>query len=134
MANVKWFKNAVIYHIFIDRFAGYKQKDWNKPVFLGGNIKGIIEKLSYLQDLGVNTLWISPFYKTSAYHDYHITDFFKVDSHFGTLSYIKKLIKEVHKVNMHIVADFVPNHCSYKHPYFLDAQENKNSKYFNWFY
>jgi len=129
-----WFKEAIIYQIFIDRFAGCKSNQWNKPIFLGGNIKGIVEKLHYLQELGINTLWISPFYKTSAYHGYHVTDFFKVDKHFGTLNDIKKLVKEVRKRGMHIIADFVPNHCSSKHPYFVEAQKNKNSKYFNWFY
>jgi glycosidase len=72
--NDKWIKNAVIYQILIDRYAGYdKKKDWMKPQFIGGNIRGIIDKLPYLKNLGVNTLWLSPFYKTSAYHGYHIT-------------------------------------------------------------
>jgi len=80
MNNTKWFKNRVIYHILIDRFAGFKSnKDWNKPIFLGGNIKGINEKLQYLNELGVNTIWISPFYKTNTYHGYHITDFFQLN-------------------------------------------------------
>ena len=73
----EWFRNAVIYQILIDRFAGYKSGGWDKPEFLGGNIRGIIEKLDYIKDLGVNTIWISPFNQTSAYHGYHITDFYK---------------------------------------------------------
>ena len=84
MGGTDWFKNAIIYHILIDRFAGFTSTDnWDKPMFLGGNIKGIIKKLPYLKDLGIDTIWISPFYKTSAYHGYHITDFYQVDSHFG---------------------------------------------------
>ena len=63
MLGVDWFRNAIIYHILIDRFAGFEStKDWHKPDFLGGNIRGIIEKLPYLKQLGVNTLWISPFF------------------------------------------------------------------------
>lgn len=135
MGGVDWFKNAVIYQILIDRFAGFKSiKNWGKPEFLGGNIKGIIEKLPYLHNLGVNTIWISPFYKTSEYHGYHITDFYQVDPHFGTTKDIKKLIEIVHKHNMRIIADFVPNHCSNQHPYFREVQQNKNSEYKNWFY
>ncbi len=134
MSNVNWFKEAIIYQIFIDRFAGFNKNNWEKPEFIGGNLKGIIKKLPYLKELGVNTLWISPFYKTSAYHGYHITDYFKIDPHFGSLQDLKNLIKKVHKNNMHIIADFVPNHCSYKHPYFLEAQKNKKSKYFHWFF
>ena len=135
MDGIEWFKNAIIYHIFIDRFAGFTStKNWNKPEFLGGNIKGIIKKIPYLKDLGITTIWISPFYKTSAYHGYHITDFFSVDSHFGTENDIKDLIKITHDQNMHIIADFVPNHCSREHPFFKDAQSNRDSKYYDWFY
>ncbi|UCF49991.1 MAG: hypothetical protein JSU91_00490 [Thermoplasmatales archaeon] len=135
MSNADWFKDTVIYHILIDRFAGFKSiENWERPEFLGGNIKGIIEKLSYLEGLGIKTIWISPFYKTSEYHGYHVTDFFEVDQHFGTTNDIKELIEKVHKKDMKIIADFVPNHCSKNHPYFLEAQRKKNSEYRNWFY
>lgn len=133
LMSTEWFKNAIIYHILIDRFAGYKSGKWNKPEFLGGNIRGIIEKLDYIKGLGVNTIWISPFNKTNAYHGYHITDFFKVDPHFGNEEDLKELIDEVHNIDMRIIADFVPNHCSHKHPYFLNAQNNKKSIYKEWF-
>lgn len=135
MTGVEWFKNAVIYHVLIDRFAGLSSLAYcEKPVFLGGTIKGITEKIPYLKKLGVNTLWVSPFYKTSAYHGYHITDFFEVDPHFGSTADLQKLIKEVHKHEMYIIADFVPNHCSKLHPFFKDAQQQKNSIYREWFY
>lgn len=135
MLRFFWFKNAIIYHIIIDRFAGFDSTDnWEKPIFLGGNIRGIIKKLPYLNDLGITALWISPFYKTSAYHGYHITDFYQVDSRFGTLEDIKDIINVVHEHDMHIIADFVPNHCSRKHPFFKDAQTEKSSPYYDWFY
>ena len=134
MDDVEWFRNSVIYQIFIDRFAGFQSTEhWEQPVFIGGNLKGIIDKLPYLMDLGVNTLWISPFYQTSAYHGYHITDFYKVDPHFGTIEDVKELINAVHQNQMHILADFVPNHCSSNHPFFKDAQKNENSQYKDWF-
>ena len=134
LMSTEWFKNAVIYQILIDRFAGYKSGKWYESVFLGGNIRGIIEKLDYIEALGVNTIWISPFYETNEYHGYHITDFFKVDRHFGSENDLKELVHKVHKADMKIIADFVPNHCFYKHPYFLDAQNNKDSVYKEWFY
>ena len=135
MNGVDWIKNSVIYHIFIDRFAGFHStENWDQPVFLGGTIRGIINKLPYLSDLGVTTLWISPFYKTSAYHGYHITDFYQVDPHFGTVEDIKDLIQASHEQNLHIIADFVPNHCSKEHPFFKEAQNDKNSPYKEWFY
>ncbi len=129
MSNLDWMKQGAIYHIFIDRFAGFHDtKNWDSPVFLGGTIKGIIDKLPYLRDLGITTLWISPFYTTSAYHGYHITDFYQVDPHFGTQDDIKELIRESHDSNLHIIADFVPNHCSKEHPFFKEAQHDKNSQ------
>jgi len=135
MVGTEWFTDAIVYHILIDRFAGFPSKNnWEKPLFLGGTLKGIISKLPYLQNLGVTTLWISPFYKTSAYHGYHITDFFQVDPHFGTLSDLKELINTCHEQDLHIIADFVPNHCSKEHPFFKEAQHDKDSPYSNWFY
>ncbi len=135
MAGVDWFKNAVIYQILIDRFAGFKSTlYWDKPIFLGGNIKGIIEKIPYINDLGINTIWISPFYETNEYHGYHITDFYKVDPHFGKIEDIKLLVKTVHKNDMKIITDFVPNHCSKNHPFFKKALIDKNSEYKKWFY
>jgi glycosidase len=135
MGSTGWFKKSIIYHILIDRFSGFTSADnWDKPDFLGGNIKGITQKLDYLKKLGVNTIWISPFYKTSAYHGYHVTDFYEVDSRFGTKKDLQDMIDKVHDMDMHIIADFVPNHCSKMHPFFKDASENKESPYHNWFY
>lgn len=131
--GVEWFRNAIVYQVFVDRFAGFKSKEWNKPDFMGGNLRGIIEKLDYLKELGINTIWVSPFYETSAYHGYHVTNFYKVDPHFGTLSDVKELISKAYKNKMKIIADFVPNHCSHKHPFFLEAQKNKKSEYYKWF-
>jgi cyclomaltodextrinase len=133
MANANWFNQAIVYHILIDRFAGFKSEDWNKPEFLGGNIKGIIQKLGYLKELGINTLWLSPFFETSAYHGYHITDFMKIDPSFGVLEDLEELIKNANENGIRIIADFVPNHCSKHHPFFLEAQKDKSSRYFKWF-
>jgi glycosidase len=127
-------KQEIIYHILIDRFAGFppgKKKDLTD--FVGGTLNGIRSKLPYLKDLGVTTLWISPFYKTSAYHGYHITDFYSVDPHFGTEKDLVNLINSVHDEQMHIIADFVPNHCSKSHPFFQEATQHEKSPYRNWF-
>lgn len=131
----KWFDNSVVYQIFIDRFAGFESTEgWTRPKFIGGDLQGIIDKLDYIEELGVDVIWISPFYETSAYHGYHITDYFSVEPNFGTEEDLEELIEEVHSRDMKIIADFVPNHCSWEHPYFIDAQENEDSKYRDWFY
>ncbi|MFA5103326.1 MAG: alpha-amylase family glycosyl hydrolase [Candidatus Thermoplasmatota archaeon] len=134
MDHLEWLNQGAIYHILIDRFAGFHStRNWDQPEFLGGTLRGIIDRLPYLLDLGVTTLWISPFYKTSAYHGYHITDFYQVDPRFGTLEDLQELIRQSHHHHLHIIADFVPNHCSKHHPFFTAAQQEKNSKYADWF-
>ena len=134
MNTNSWFKNSIVYHILIDRFAGYdEKKSFDKPEFIGGNLKGIIEKIDYLHDLGINTIWLSPFYRTDKYHGYHVTDFFQVEPKFGNLDTLKRLISSAHKKNIRIIADFVPNHCSSQHPYFIEARQNIRSKYYKWF-
>jgi glycosidase len=130
-----WFAEAIVYHILVDRFAGYRTDgDWTRPRFLGGNILGVTDKIPYLSDLGINTIWLSPVFKTTAYHGYHITDFYHTDSRFGSQSELKDLIALAHRNNIRIILDFVPNHCSHKHPYFAEALGNRWSKYRKWFY
>jgi glycosidase len=128
------FDNLVIYHIFIDRFAGYTQPlKWDDPVFIGGTLKGIIDKLAYIKSLGVNAIWLSPHCATNAYHGYHVTDYYSVDPHFGTENDLKELIDKAHNLGIKMIMDFVPNHCSYEHPYFIDAITNPKSQYRDWF-
>ncbi|MEM5799682.1 MAG: alpha-amylase family glycosyl hydrolase [Candidatus Aenigmatarchaeota archaeon] len=135
MSNCGWLKDAVIYHIFLDRFAGFdKEKDDSKPERIGGNIRGIIKKIPYFKKLGVDCIWISPFYKSTSYHGYDIEDFYKIDENVGTELDLKELINKSHRNGIRVIADFVPNHCSVNHPFFVDAKNNASSKYKSWFY
>lgn len=93
-----------------------------KGNFKGGCIKSIIEHLDYIQGLGMSGIMLTPFYKTAAYHGYHIVDFEQVDPHFGTNTDMKELVKEVHKRGMVIVADFVANHCHKSCTLFSDGK------------
>lgn len=130
-----WFKKAVVYHILVDRFAGYRiDRNPNKPIFLGGNLQGVADKIPYLVNLGINTIWLSPVFKTTAYHGYHITDFFATDKRFGSEKELRSLVDMCHQHNIRVLLDFVPNHCSNRHPYFKQAVHDKNSKYRKWFY
>ncbi len=136
-----WLQGAVIYNIFIDRFSVGKDNDelWSQqncdaPVFCGGNIQGVIERLDYLSDLGINTILLTPFHKTINYHGYSVMDFFSVDPRFGSIDKIKELISEARKRNIRIILDLVMNHVSQEHPYFVDAQNNPQSPYRDWFY
>lgn len=106
----------------------------NENKFLGGNINGIITKLDYICSLGATAIWLSPFFKTESYHGYHITDFEQIDPRFGTWKDLDKLIKIAHNKGIKVIADFVPNHCHIKHPFFKEASINKKSQYRQWFY
>lgn len=132
---------TVIYQIFIDRFAlpssdgrALDALPDDQPVFCGGTIRGIIEHFDHLRALGVNAIWISPFYQGVSFHGYHVTDLFAVDTRFGTESDLRELIDLAHAHGMKIVADFVPNHVSKEHPFFLEAQRDSLSPYREWFY
>ncbi|MEL6926251.1 MAG: alpha-amylase family glycosyl hydrolase, partial [Bacteroidota bacterium] len=125
-----WFKNATAYHLLIDRFAGVPAENYafsDQPVFCGGKLSAIIDRLDYLQDLGIDTLWLSPFMQSTpnedAYHGYHVTDYQSVDSRFGTLDDLDALVQAAYQRGMRVVADFVPNHVHEHCPFFFDWDE-----------
>ncbi len=126
----------MIYHILIDRFnGGWTVPPLNANKYLGGTLHGIKEKLDYIKSLGATYIWLSPFFKNDAYHGYHTTDYEEIDPHFGTWADLSDLITTAHQKGIRIIADFVPNHCHIKHPFFQDAINNPtSSKYRDWFY
>lgn len=141
MDHGDWLRRAVIYHVFIDRFfrgriLGQHQMPPNeaKPAFCGGNLQGVVEKLDYLLDLGVNTIWLSPFNQTTAYHGYHVTDFFRVEERFGGRPGFQQLVKAAQSRRIRLIMDFVPNHIHRDHPWFQQARADKKSRYRDWFY
>ena len=147
MAVPEWVKTAACYQIFPERFAiGNSDKDlsyvnakWGvKPTpksYYGGDLTGIREHLDYLVDLGVNVLYMTPVFCSPTNHKYEITDYETVDPAFGGNEALKDLIEDAHKLGIKVMLDGVFNHCSCRHPFFLDAQKNgKNSPYYDWFF
>lgn len=139
-------RDAVFYQIFIDRFyQGNMQKDtgyinmaWgDKPTpesFAGGDIEGIIEKLDYLQKLGVTALYLTPVFSSVSNHKYDIKDYRKVDPQFGTKEDVIRLVKKAHEKGIRIVLDAVFNHCSMYLEQFMDViKKGQDSIYFDWF-
>lgn len=119
----KWWKEAIGYQIYIKSF-----KDSNNDGI--GDINGIREKLNYLKDLGVNLLWITPFYKSPMDDNgYDVADFCEVDPIFGSLDDFKKLIKEAHQKEIKIIIDFVMNHTSDEHKWFIESRKSLDNKY-----
>lgn len=114
-----WWKEAIGYEIYPRTF-----KDSNHDGI--GDLGGIIEKLDYLADLGVNLLWICPFLKSPMDDNgYDISDYYQVDPCYGTNEDLKKLLDEAHQRGMHVLMDFVMNHTSDEHPWFIEAKKSK---------
>ncbi len=146
MTVPEWVKNAVCYQIFPERFAmgsgkrdtGYINTPWGwiptPKSYCGGDLVGIREKLWYLQELGVNVIYLTPVFCSPSNHKYEITDYENVDPAFGGNEALKALIADAHARGIRVMLDGVFNHCSWQHPFFLDAREKgPASKYYDWF-
>ncbi len=134
-----WFKDAVIYQIFVDRFAPDPGSNFASPAqgldgFYGGTLKGITSRLDYLAALGVTALWLTPVFPSPTYHGYDATDYGAIEPRFGTEADLRELLDEAHRRNIRIILDFVANHLSNQHPVFLEAQQNPRSAYRDWFF
>ncbi|MCR4832806.1 MAG: glycoside hydrolase family 13 protein [Butyrivibrio sp.] len=143
---VDWMRSARFYQIFVDRFnIGDKSKDmsyvnmeWGeKPTpksFAGGDIKGITEKLDYIKSLGIDSIYLTPIFKSISNHKYDISDYLEIDKDFGTKEDLRDLVDKAHEKGMHIVLDAVFNHCSDEMIQFQDVLKNGiSSKYHDWF-
>lgn len=124
----KWWHDKVAYQIYPKSFY-----DSNGDGI--GDIPGIISKLDYLQDLGVDIIWLSPCYSSPlADQGYDISDYYNIDPRFGTMEDMERLICEAKKRNMYILMDLVVNHCSDEHEWFKKACEDPDGKYGKFFY
>ncbi len=126
--NRKWWHDKVAYQIYPKSFY-----DSNGDGI--GDIPGIIHKLDYLKDLGVDIIWLSPCYQSPlADQGYDISDYYNIDPRFGTMEDMDRLIAEAKKRDMVILMDLVVNHCSDEHEWFSKACEDPDGKYGNYFY
>ena len=142
----EWVKSAVFYQIFPDRFA--KSADyvpagnfckWGAAPTVqgmcGGNLRGIIEKLDYIRDLGANALYLCPIFKSASNHRYHTVDYMQIDPVLGTMADFDELVREVHARKMHIILDGVFNHCSRGFfPFVSVMEQGADSPYKDWFH
>lgn len=126
--NKKWWHDKVAYQIYPKSFY-----DSNGDGI--GDIPGIISKLDYLQDLGVDILWLSPCYQSPlADQGYDISDYYSIDPRFGTMEDMDRLIAEAKKRDMMVLMDLVVNHCSDEHEWFRKACEDPDGTYGQYFY
>lgn len=117
-----WVADAVFYQIFPDRFCnGDPRNDppavtpWgnlpNRENFFGGDLAGIRARLDYLQDLGVNAIYLNPIFKARTNHRYDTSDYYSVDPALGTREDLKALVNDAHRRGMRLILDGVFNHC-----------------------
>ena len=94
-----------------------------------GDLKGVSEKLDYLQELGVKGIWLMPINESSSYHGYDVDDYYSIEKDYGSLEDLQELIAEAHKKDIKVIMDFVVNHTSVNNQWFINAKEGKDSKY-----
>lgn len=121
-ANVSNWPRGITYEIYVQSFA---DSDGDGK----GDFNGMTSKLDYLKDLGVGAVWLMPICPSPSYHKYDVTDYYGVDSAYGTLDDFKRFVEEAHKRGIKVVIDMVFNHSSNRHPWFVDARKNLNSPY-----
>lgn len=118
-----WWKEAVVYQIYPSSFM-----DSNNDGV--GDIKGVIQKLDYLKELGIDVIWLSPVYKSPKDDNgYDISDYEDIMDEFGTMDDFDELLNEAHKRNIKILMDLVVNHSSDEHKWFIEAKKSKDNKY-----
>lgn len=131
--RLSWTDSAVFYQIFVDRFSrgdhgkydGYITQEWNEiptaRCFAGGDLKGIISKLDYLAETGINALYLTPVFCADSNHKYNIKNYTVVDPQFGNNDDLRCLLTQAHDRNMRVMLDAVFNHCDMSHEFFCDA-------------
>jgi neopullulanase len=142
-----WVKNAIFYQIFPDRFArsprtrhprGIRLKPWGSAPqeqgYQGGDLHGVVDKLDYLQELGITALYLNPVFSSASNHRYHTFDYCQVDPLLGGNEALRELLDEAHTRDMRVVLDGVFNHASRGFWPFHHVLENGgNSPYIDWF-
>lgn len=125
--NKAWYKDAVFYELYVRAF-----KDSNGDGH--GDLKGLLSKLDYLQELGVDCVWLLPIYPSPLLDDgYDVADYRDVHEDFGTLEDFKAVVDGIHERGMRIIVDIVVNHTSDQHPWFIESRSSKDASKRGWY-
>ncbi|WP_371879077.1 alpha-amylase family glycosyl hydrolase [Candidatus Chloroploca mongolica] len=132
-----WLRDALIYHIFVDRFHPGSGRSFahadSLMGFYGGTLAGIIEQLDYIAGLGVNVLWLSPIFPSPSHHGYDATRYDDIEPRLGDLTTFRSLVDAAHQRGMRVLLDYTVNHISRQHPVFQDVLRDPASPYRAWF-
>ncbi len=118
--------SGVHYEIFVRSFA-----DSNGDGI--GDLNGVTANLDYLRDLGVSAIWLMPISPSPTYHKYDVTDYYAIDSDYGTLDDFRRLIAEAHRRGIAVIIDLVLHHTSVQHPWFREAQKGPDNPYWPYY-
>ncbi|HUI42458.1 MAG TPA: alpha-amylase family glycosyl hydrolase, partial [Terriglobia bacterium] len=122
-----WYKDAIFYEVHVRAFC---DSDGDGI----GDFRGLINKLDYLQDLGVNTIWLLPFYPSPLRDDgYDISDYMSVNPSYGTLDDLQVLLREAHRRRLRVVTELVMNHTSDQHAWFQEARSSRDNPRRDWY-
>lgn len=139
----EWAANKIVYQIFPSRYASSRHvpdAEWYQAPIehrtdLHGDLRGVIEHLDHLQDLGVDVIYMTPIFHSESSHKYDTIDYYQIDPSFGTEADLAELVEKAHVMGMRVILDAVFNHTSPKFFAFSDILENgENSKYKDWYY
>ncbi|HHT7187547.1 TPA: alpha,alpha-phosphotrehalase [Bacillus cereus] len=124
---MKDWRKSVVYQIYPKSFNSYYNKET-------GDIKGVTEKLDYLQELGVDYIWLTPIYQSPQNDNgYDVSDYYSIDPSYGTMEEFEELLEQAKVRNIEIMLDIVVNHSSTEHKWFKEAKEDKDSPYRNYY-
>jgi glycosidase len=132
-----WAKKAVVYQVFMDRFAPTPGQNFAHPDslggFFGGTLQGVIDRLGYIHQLGCTVIWLSPIFASPSHHGYDGTDYYQVEPRYGTHDDLLALIEKAKALGIRILLDFVANHWSHLHPTFQAALSDPQSEFHDWY-
>lgn len=132
----EWAHEAIIYHVYVDRFYPGDGQAWlqtdNLQDYCGGTLWGVRDKLDYIADLGVNCIWLSPTWLAASYHGYDVIDYTQTDPRLGGDDALRAVVEGAHQRGLRVLLDMVCNHISNRSPVFIAAQEGGDSR--DWFY
>lgn len=141
-----WMRDAVVYNIFPDSFATGRgmiscqptETLWKGETVrgkLGGTLRGIIENLSYIREMGFNCVYMNPIFVAGEYHKYDLIDYFHIDPAFGTDEDFRELVQTAHAMGIRVMIDGVFNHFGWKSELFKDViAKGRDSEYWDWFF